>query len=80
VSARKPYASDLSDERWALIESVITAWKVAHEAGRSEDPSPAVLDTQSVHAPVNVPAATTGRDAAAPAANWPRAEPLWVAR
>lgn len=30
VSERKPYATDLSDERWALIEPVITAWKAAH--------------------------------------------------
>jgi transposase len=30
VSERKPYASDLSDERWTLIEPVITAWKAAH--------------------------------------------------
>lgn len=30
MSERKPYRSDLSDERWALIESVITAWKAAH--------------------------------------------------
>jgi len=30
VSERKPYKSDLSDERWALIEPVITAWKVRH--------------------------------------------------
>lgn len=30
MSERKPYASDLSDERWALIEPVITAWKAAH--------------------------------------------------
>jgi transposase len=30
VSERKPYASDLSDERWALIEPVLTAWKAAH--------------------------------------------------
>jgi transposase len=30
VSERKPYPSDLSDERWALIEPVITAWKAAH--------------------------------------------------
>ncbi|MFE5092573.1 transposase [Streptomyces sp. NPDC056638] len=33
-------------------------------AGRSEDPSPVVLDTQSVHAAVNLPAATTGKGAA----------------
>jgi transposase len=30
VSERKPCPSDLSDERWALIEPVITAWKAAH--------------------------------------------------
>lgn len=30
VSERKPYPSDLSDERWALIEPVIMAWKAAH--------------------------------------------------
>jgi transposase len=30
VSDRKPYKSDLSDERWALIEPVITAWKARH--------------------------------------------------
>ncbi|MFE9942052.1 transposase, partial [Streptomyces hirsutus] len=27
MSERKPYPSDLSDEQWALIEPVITAWK-----------------------------------------------------
>ncbi|MET8956263.1 IS5 family transposase [Streptomyces sp. NPDC004533] len=30
MSDRKPYKSDLSDERWALIEPLITAWKVRH--------------------------------------------------
>jgi transposase len=30
VSERQPYKSDLSDERWALIEPVITAWKGRH--------------------------------------------------
>jgi transposase len=30
VSERKPYPSDVSDERWALIEPVITAWNAAH--------------------------------------------------
>jgi transposase len=30
VSDRKPYKSDLSNERWALIEPVITSWKVQH--------------------------------------------------
>ncbi|GGR91896.1 hypothetical protein GCM10010236_53150 [Streptomyces eurythermus] len=27
---RKPYASDVSGEQWALVEPVITAWKAAH--------------------------------------------------
>jgi transposase len=30
VSERKPYPSDLTDERWALIEPVTTAWKARH--------------------------------------------------
>ena len=30
MSERKRYPSDLSDERWALIEPVLTAWKAAH--------------------------------------------------
>src|ERR1700691_288354 len=30
MSALTPYPSDLSGERWALIEPVITAWKTAH--------------------------------------------------
>ncbi|MFF1415159.1 IS5 family transposase [Streptomyces sp. NPDC058289] len=30
MSDRKPYKSDLSDERWALIEPVPTAWKAKH--------------------------------------------------
>jgi hypothetical protein len=32
MSERKRYPSDLSDERWALIEPVITAWKAAHQS------------------------------------------------
>lgn len=128
---RSRYPSDLTEERWALIKPVITAWKAAHpsvsghqgryemreivnaifyqsrtgcqweylphdlppsgavkyyfykwrddgttetiheilrcqvreRAGRAEDPTLVVLDSQSVHAAVNVPAATTGRDA-----------------
>ncbi|WP_157254400.1 IS5 family transposase [Nonomuraea typhae] len=32
MSERKPYPSDLSDEQWALIEPVITAWKAAHRS------------------------------------------------
>nr|BFE79346.1 hypothetical protein GCM10020093_019470 [Planobispora longispora] len=30
VGERKPYPSDVSDEQWALIEPVLTAWKAAH--------------------------------------------------
>jgi transposase len=29
VSKRKPYPSDLSDARWALIEPTLTAWRKA---------------------------------------------------
>lgn len=128
---RRGYPSDLTEERWALLEPVITAWKVRHpsvsghqgryamreiinaifyqsrtgcqwdylpadlpppgavkyyfykwrddgtaetiheilrcqvreRAGRTEDLSLVVLDSQSVHAAVNVPASTTGKDA-----------------
>lgn len=37
--------------------------QVRERAGRAEDPTLVVLDSQSVHAAVNVPAATTGKDA-----------------
>ncbi|MFI0242233.1 transposase [Streptomyces sp. NPDC016845] len=30
MSDRKPHKSDLSDERWALIEPVTPAWKAKH--------------------------------------------------
>nr|WP_260146404.1 transposase [Streptomyces sp. 2132.2] len=39
-------------------------WQVREKAGRSEDPSLVVIDAQSVHVTVNVPVATTGKDAA----------------
>jgi transposase len=32
VSDRQSYKSDLSDERWATIEPVITAWKARHHS------------------------------------------------
>lgn len=38
--------------------------QVREKAGRSEDPTAVVLDTQSVRAANHVPAATTGKDAA----------------
>ncbi|MEV6949350.1 transposase [Streptomyces sp. NPDC051172] len=42
----------------------LLCWQVRDKVGRAEDPSLVVIDTQSVHAAVNVPAATTGKDAA----------------
>ncbi|MCZ4103816.1 IS5 family transposase [Streptomyces sp. So13.3] len=30
MSDRKSYSSDVSDEQWALVEPVVTAWKAAH--------------------------------------------------
>ena len=38
--------------------------QVREKAGRSEDPTAVVLDTQSIRAANHVPAATTGKDAA----------------
>lgn len=32
VSGRKPCPSDVSGERWSLIESVISAWKDRHRS------------------------------------------------
>ncbi|GLV79194.1 hypothetical protein Shyhy02_71940 [Streptomyces hygroscopicus subsp. hygroscopicus] len=32
MSERQPYPSDLSDEQWALIEPVVTAWKDRHRS------------------------------------------------
>ncbi|MFD7446646.1 IS5 family transposase, partial [Streptomyces sp. NPDC059909] len=32
MSDRQPYKTDLSDERWSLIEPVITAWKARHRS------------------------------------------------
>ena len=37
-------------------------WQVREQAGRSEDPSAVVLDTQTVHTSLNAPADTTGLD------------------
>ncbi|GAA2021197.1 hypothetical protein GCM10009839_17590 [Catenulispora yoronensis] len=39
-------------------------WQVREKAGRSADPTATALDAQSLHAAVNVPAATTGMDVA----------------
>ncbi|TDD96812.1 IS5 family transposase [Actinomadura rubrisoli] len=32
MAERKPYPSDLSDEQWALLEPIITAWKARHRS------------------------------------------------
>jgi transposase len=57
-----------------VIHGLLRA-QVRERAGRSEDPSAVVLDTRSVHAAVNVPAATAGKDAnkkvPAASAAWP---------
>lgn len=43
----KPYPSDLSDERWALIEPMITAWKQAR-VGRSATGDPGSCDLREI--------------------------------
>ena len=45
-----------------VIHKLLCCW-VREGAGRSEDPSLVVLNSQRVHAAVNVPASTAGRDA-----------------
>lgn len=42
----------------------LLCWQVRESRGRKADPSLVVLDTQSLHAAVGVPADTTGREAA----------------
>jgi len=42
VISRRPYATDLSDARWALIEPVLSAWRAGRAAA-----GPAI--TQPVH-------------------------------
>ncbi|MFI0242610.1 transposase [Streptomyces sp. NPDC016845] len=44
---REPYPSDLSDERWALIEPMITAWKQDRVA-RSATGDPGSCDLREV--------------------------------
>jgi transposase len=45
-----------------VIHDLLRA-QVREKAGRPEDPSGVAIDTQSLHAAVNVPAAVTGKDA-----------------
>lgn len=44
MSQRKPYPSDLSDARWALIEPTLTAWR---KPGSTAGP-PAKVDLRDV--------------------------------
>ncbi|MCF1600278.1 transposase [Streptomyces muensis] len=44
---REPYVSDLSDEQWALIEPMITAWKQERVA-RSANGDPESCDLREV--------------------------------
>ncbi|WP_329537061.1 transposase (plasmid) [Streptomyces sp. NBC_01450] len=47
MSQRKPYPSDLSDARWALIESTLTAWRKAR-LDRRPTGQPAKVDLRDV--------------------------------
>jgi transposase len=46
----------------AVIHDLLRA-QVRERAGRTEDPTASILDTQSLHVSTNVPAVTTGKDA-----------------
>jgi hypothetical protein len=61
MGERKPYPSDLSDERWALIEPVITAWKTRHPSVSEHQGRYAMREMggeQGVNAPSALPAGT----------------------
>ncbi|WP_189282555.1 IS5 family transposase, partial [Streptomyces atratus] len=47
MSQRKPYPSDLSDARWALIEPTLTAWRKAR-LDRRPTGQPAKVDLRDV--------------------------------
>lgn len=64
ASAVKYYFYRWHDEGVDEVIHELLRCRVREAAGRAEDPSLVVLDSQSVHAAVNVPVATTGRDAA----------------
>ncbi|XHL93034.1 hypothetical protein PW683_39405 [Streptomyces niveus] len=57
------FAAWRDDETDQVIHELLRC-QVRERARRSEDPTLAVLDTQSVHAAAGVPASTTGRDPA----------------
>ena len=63
ASAVKYYFYTWRDEGLDKTIHDLLRAQVRERAGRAEDPSAVVLDTQSLHAASNVPAATTGNDA-----------------
>jgi len=63
-SATYYYFAKWRDDGTDQIINELLRCQMREAAGRTEDPSLVVLDAQSVHAAVNVPAASTGRDAA----------------
>lgn len=62
ASAVKYYLYRWRDDGTDATIHEILRCQVREQAGRSEDPSLVVLDSQSVHSANNVPASTTGRD------------------
>ena len=62
-SAVKYYFYTWRDDGTGKTIHDLLRYQVREKAGRAEDPSLVVIDSQSIHAAVNVPAATTGKDA-----------------
>jgi transposase len=63
ASAVKYYFYRWRDDGLDQVIHELLRCAVREGAGRAEDPSLVVLDSQSVHAAVNVPGSTTGKDA-----------------
>ncbi|WP_435225700.1 hypothetical protein [Streptomyces sp. Tue6028] len=64
VGAVKYYFYKWSDDGTDQTIHDLLRWQVRESRGRKADPSLVVLDTQSLHAAVGVPADTTGKNAA----------------
>jgi transposase len=62
-SATYYYYAKWRDDGTDQVINELLRCQAREAAGRTEDPSLVVLDSQSIHNAVNVPAATTGRDA-----------------
>ena len=77
-SATYYYCAAWRDDGTDQVIHELLRCQVRERARRSEDPTLAVLDTQSVHAAVGVPASTTGHDPAkVPAEPAPEAGKSW---